>query len=160
MNDIAKIKQFAIDTARQTEHHGLKHWENVERFGRILAKRTGANLLVVQAFAYLHDIGRCDDGIALDHGKRSAELVRENSHLIDFLNSHERDQLLYAIENHTNVKSSNDVTINTCWDSDRLDLTRIGIAPNPYLMASDAGHHFAKNPDELQVENDNLTGNK
>jgi uncharacterized protein len=156
-DEIAKIKQFAINTAKATKHHGLDHWKNVERFGLILAKRTGASLPVVRAFAYLHDISRFNDWVGLDHGKRAAKLVRQNSQIISFLTPRERARLLFAIEYHTDVKSSSDETVNTCWDSDRLDLTRIGIIPDPNLVASDDGYYLAANPDKLQTEIDRLT---
>jgi uncharacterized protein len=45
-------------------------------------------------------------------------------------------QLLhYACRWHTDEETHPDVTIRTCWDSDRLDLGRVGIVPDPDLLS-------------------------
>jgi hypothetical protein len=36
-----------------------------------------------------------------------------------------------------------DVTIQTCWDADRLDLGRVGIRPDPARMGTEAGKRIA-----------------
>jgi uncharacterized protein len=38
---------------------------------------------------------------------------------------------------------SADVLIGMCWDADRLDLTRIGVTPDPALMSTPAGKRAA-----------------
>ena len=36
-------------------------------------------------------------------------------------------------------------TVDVCFDADRLDLGRVGIAPNPKLMATEQGAFYAAN---------------
>lgn len=40
------IREFVIKQKDTSGIHGLKHWENVERNGVILAQSTGANVLL------------------------------------------------------------------------------------------------------------------
>ena len=42
------------------------------------------------------------------------------------------------IRDHTQVRYSDDVTIGTCWDADRLDLLRCQIEPDPARFATEA----------------------
>jgi hypothetical protein len=42
---------------------------------------------------------------------------------------------------HTQERTHPDVTIQTCWDADRLDLGRVGIAPHPNRAASVQPRH-------------------
>lgn len=44
---------------------------------------------------------------------------------------------------HTNVLRTGNLTIDTCFDADRLDLGRVGIKPNPHKMATLKGADFA-----------------
>ena len=41
-----------------------------------------------------------------------------------------------ASEGHTLEQNHPDVKIQTCWDSERLDLRRIGIMPNPSRLCT------------------------
>lgn len=116
--------------------HGLAHWERVHENGIILAKHSGADLLVVRLFAYLHDCCRESDGSDFEHGLRAAryaEFLRK-----DFLSISEEqfDLLFYACEFHERGRISDDPTVGTCWDSDRLDLGRVAIKPNPKLLST------------------------
>jgi uncharacterized protein len=43
----------------------------------------------------------------------------------------EFDLLHVACADHTHKLTHPDVTVQTCWDSDRLDLGRVGIEPRP-----------------------------
>lgn len=45
------------------------------------------------------------------------------------------EKLIFACQHHNNsrVKSA-DVTVQTCWDADSLDLGRVGIKPEPHLL--------------------------
>jgi len=39
---------------------------------------------------------------------------------------------MYACEHHSNQTAKSDnITIQICWDSDRLDIWRLGIEPDP-----------------------------
>ncbi len=121
--------------------HGLTHWKRVEKFGLKIAKKNGADKKVISLFAYLHDARReneCDDPA---HGARSVILLKEllDAKIIS-LTSKQYEQLVSALSLHNkhNAKS-NDITVQTCWDADRLDLWRCGFVPNPELMFSGYG---------------------
>jgi uncharacterized protein len=119
--------------------HGVKHWSRVRANGLELAKQTGANLEVVELFAFLHDSCRENDGRDPDHGPRAAELAcRLHGTLID-ISSAELDLLVTACKGHTHEHRHKDPTVGTCWDADRLDLTRIDITPDPERLCTDAG---------------------
>jgi uncharacterized protein len=51
--------------------------------------------------------------------------------------------LQYACRWHTHGKLSSDPTVGACWDADRLDLTRVGIVPDPARMSTEAGKRLA-----------------
>lgn len=119
--------------------HGVKHWSRVRANGLELAKETGANLVVVELFAFLHDSCRENDGCDPDHGRRAAELAyRLHGTLID-ISATKLDLLVAACKGHTHEHRHEDPTVCTCWDADRLDLTRIDITPDPNRLCTDAG---------------------
>ena len=58
---------------------------------------------------------------------------------LHFQLSDERFDLLYtACADHTEGRTEGDVTIQTCWDSDRLDLGRVGVMPEPSRLCTTA----------------------
>ena len=56
--------------------HGEAHWARVNENGLRLAHETGADVEVVELFAFLHDAKRQNDGWDREHGQRAAEFVR------------------------------------------------------------------------------------
>ncbi len=107
--------------------HGVGHWARVLENGLRLAEATGANVEVVQLFAIFHDARRVNEGVDDGHGERGADLAAELR------------QLLYeACAAHTDGLTEADVTIQVCWDSDRLDLGRVGIIPAPMKLCTAA----------------------
>ena len=64
--------QFALDWGGI---HGAPHWSRVRVNGLILAKQTGANICVVELFAFLHDSRRFNDDYDPEHGARAACFV-------------------------------------------------------------------------------------
>jgi uncharacterized protein len=119
--------------------HGLKHWIRVWNNGELLSKSTGANIEVVKYFAFLHDICREDEDLDLFHGVRAERLIREVLQP-NFLHLPEEDakMLEFAVQRHTFGMTRADPTVMTCWDSDRLDLGRVGIKPHPGRLCTDA----------------------
>ena len=108
-------------------HHGVGHWARVLENGLRLAEATDAKVEVVQLFAIFHDARRVNDGHDDGHGERGADLAAELRHL--FKLSDADFALLYeACAAHTDGLIEADVTIQVCWDSDRLDLGRVGMA--------------------------------
>jgi uncharacterized protein len=124
--------------------HGRTHWERVERNGIWIARRSNADDLVVRLFAWFHDSKRINNDTDDGHGKRGAEYVLSMRGKLFDLEDGALDLLVYACTWHTDQKRSNDPTIGTCWDADRLDLGRVGEIPNAYYMSTDFGKKVAE----------------
>lgn len=143
------ITQDLIVTLREhfvlewTGIHGAPHWARVRENGLRLARVTGAEIRVVEAFAFVHDSCRIDDNADPEHGLRAAEfargLVRCRKLLLD---QEELELLVRACEGHSSGRTSEDITVCTCWDADRLDLGRVGVRPNAKYLCTEP----AKNP--------------
>ena len=149
---IERLRAFAIKHTRMGRFsvHGIVHWDRVANNADLL-NTSDVDLLVVKAFAYVHDVERNDDGYDLQHGPRAAALVDEiRDTELAFLNDDEILQLKKACELHTSTWRTEDATVNACFDADRLDLGRVGIAPNPGKMATVQGHILA----ERMIEDD------
>jgi uncharacterized protein len=131
--------QFRLDW---NGSHGVAHWSRVRLNGITLAKATGADPVVVELFAFLHDSCRQTDGHDNMHGARAAEFVGTLQGREIYLNESQLATLQHACRDHTHGGISNDPTIATCWDADRLDLGRVGIEPDPEYLCTAA----AKNP--------------
>lgn len=108
--------------------HGLPHWARVLELGRKLTEETGADLAVVELFAIFHDSRRVNEGTDPEHGRRGAALAKNHISELD-ITAEQYELLDYACTFHTGGMTQADVTVQTCWDSDRLDLWRVGIRP-------------------------------
>jgi len=118
--------------------HGYNHWKSVEKIGHYIADRNGADKSVVSAFAFLHDIGRERESEEPRHGEKSMELVKKSFNLE--LSTDQQEKLLFAISEHDKSDAkSDDITIQTCWDADRLDLPRVYILPDRELLYTEVG---------------------
>ena len=126
--------------------HGVAHWARVLENGLRLAEETGANIEVVSLFAVLHDSRRINEVTDPEHGPRAAEFASELRGSVFDLNDHEFRLLHKACHGHTHERNHPDVTIQTCWDSDRLDLGRVGIMPHPSRLCTEV----AKRPDTIK----------
>jgi len=123
--------------------HGVGHWARVRANGLTIAAANGANKRVVEYFAFLHDTCRQNDGRDHGHGQRAALFARSIRKSLIKLEDDEFDLLVAAIEGHTHEQGHEDMTVSTCWDADRLDLTRIGITPDPARLCTDVGRKLA-----------------
>ena len=125
--------------------HGISHWARVLENGRLIASRTEANLHVVELFSVFHDSRRLTEKRDPNHGQRGADLaVALRGTYFDV--SDEEFNLLYdACVRHTDGETMADITIQTCWDSDRLDLGRVNIIPHSDKLCTLA----AKDPDVI-----------
>ncbi len=132
--------QFALDPKSV---HGPAHWKRVEGYGLYLARHTGANPLIVRLFALFHDSQRWDDGWDPEHGPRAAEKARELSQEIP-LKKAELETLCQACFGHTKITFSDDPTVATCWDADRLDLDRVGVKVDPDRLNSKEAKRLAR----------------
>jgi len=118
--------------------HGVGHWARVLENGRRLAPVTGADLRVVELFAVFHDARRTNEGIDPDHGWRGGELARSLRGSFFDLNDQAFQLLFTACASHTEGFIQGDVTVQTCWDADRLDLPRVRIPVEPSLLCTRA----------------------
>lgn len=133
--------------------HGLPHWIRVERNGLNLAAAERGDPDVVSLFALFHDSRRINDDADPDHGRRGARLAERlrTDGLFD-LTDEQLQLLVYACESHTDVTYSEHPTVACCWDADRLDLTRIGVAPDPDMLNTETARRDAL---DLEVPADN-----
>lgn len=111
--------------------HGVSHWARVYENGLRLAPSTGAKEQIVLLFALFHDARRTNEGWDDGHGRRGADYAAGlRGSLLD-LSSRDFDLLYHACAFHTEGLLDGDLTVQTCWDADRLDLPRAGIHPSP-----------------------------
>ncbi len=135
----AILEEYALPI---TGDHGVSHWARVLENGLRLAGETGADALVVTLFAIFHDSRRVNEGYDPDHGPRAALFA---SRLRGDVFELEKDRfrlLKRACEGHTHERTHPNLTIQTCWDADRLDLGRVGIYPEASRLCTEA----ARNP--------------
>ena len=124
--------------------HGPSHWRRVEQNGLLLASRTGADPIVVRLFALFHDSCRMNDGTDDGHGARGAAYAAQLRNSIYHLDDSSFALLEEACTWHTERDFSNQPTIGTCWDADRLDLGRVGIIPDSNFMSTAFGKEIAR----------------
>ena len=139
--------------------HGVSHWARVRRNGLLIAKDNGADISVIEYFSFLHDSRRFDENSDPDHGKRAAEFALSLRDAYVDLSDTSFSLLVTACEGHTHQGYHDDVTIQTCWDADRLDLGRVGITPRSRYLFTDRAKEIADSRDftalaEFDVDTD------
>ena len=120
-------------------HHGIRHWMRVRANGLQLCRLNGANVLVVELFAFFHDSRRVNEHTDPGHGRRGAEVACQLRGRFFEATMQEMDLLVQACETHSDGHLRGDLTVRTCWDADRLDLGRVGIVPDPRRMSTAEG---------------------
>ena len=137
---IALIKQdFKIDYYGD---HGINHSRRVYENTQRLSTHYNIESEVFELFALLHDSKRHDEFQDKHHGKRAAAFVQE---LLDeamiVLDEEDTERLLYACDNHTCSDKSHplfsDLIVQICFDSDRLDIGRVGYSVDTSYLATD-----------------------
>jgi len=126
--------------------HGLSHWARVMENGMLLAKENGADKEVVALFAIFHDSKRQNESKDNGHGKRGGEFAQSLRGKVFNLDYSRFNLLYFACEYHTAGLTEGDITVQTCWDSDRLDLNRVKIKTDPNKLCTIE----AKNPEILE----------
>ena len=118
--------------------HGPSHWARVRAMGLELAHVTGADPVVVELFAWLHDSCRLNDENDPEHGDRAAAFAGELCG--DFFEATDEQLALLqeACRGHSDGHLEADITVQTCWDADRLDLGRVWITPDPARLCTEA----------------------
>jgi uncharacterized protein len=126
--------------------HGVPHWARVLENGRRLSETTGAQREIVELFAVFHDSRRINEGVDDGHGRRGSELAKELRDVTYKLDDKAFELLIQACDLHTEGYLDGDVTLRTCWDADRLDLSRVGISPRAEKLCTEE----AKDPGLLK----------
>lgn len=140
-------EQFNLDFEGR---HGISHWDQVAKIGEYLTPNTGADPAVVFLFAYLHDSQRYNEANDPEHGRRAGKYVQKlyNEGVLPRLTPSQLNQLVGACNGHADRDShSDDITVQTCWDADRLDLWRVGFRPDKRFLNTD----FAKRDDVIDL---------
>lgn len=122
--------------------HGPNHWARVRHHGLSLGAEVGADLLVVELFAFLHDSQRLNEFEDRLHGDRAAEYAASLNHRYFDLSDTKLKKLVYAIRFHSEGYVEKCPTIQTCWDADRLDLGRVGIKPSARFLSPIAANYI------------------
>lgn len=130
--------------------HGLKHWQTVERNAHYLASFNNADIKVLSYFAYFHDCMRQNEYIDKGHGPRGAAFAIKHRDKIP-LNDIQFKQLTDACKGHTYGTRPECITVNTCWDADRLDLLRVGIMPDANRLHNEEAKRIANENDFLTL---------
>jgi uncharacterized protein len=102
-----------------------------------MARTNGAREDVVELFAFLHDSQRLSDGRDREHGARAADFTLQLNRELLHLDGPGLEMLTYAVRHHSDGLIEADVTVQTCWDADRLDLGRVGIIPRPDRLCTE-----------------------
>ena len=132
----AILAQFRI---KQHGAHGPSHWARVRKHGLAVGSAVGADLLVVELFAFLHDSQRENEYSDPGHGGRAAAFAQSLNKSYFSLAPEQMKKLSIAMAGHSDGQIHQDPTIQTCWDADRLDLGRVGTKPRAkYLSAEGA----------------------
>lgn len=127
--------------------HGQDHWHRVLINGRMLASATGANLKVVELFALIHDSRRENEAYDPEHGLRAAQHALELHRTWFDATDAEMALLTEACRFHSDGFTDGDLTVQACWDADRLDLGRVGIRPSAKYLCT----HHAKRPEVIEA---------
>lgn len=126
--------------------HGAPHWARVRRYGLYIAQGTAADREVITLFALLHDSCREDEHSDHYHGGRAAHLAEYLNGRCYQISSTQEQQLVHAIERHSGGHMSDDLTVQSCWDADRLDLGRLGILTSPGRLGSERAKQLCHSP--------------
>jgi len=94
-----------------------------------MARVNGAREDVVELFAFLHDSQRLHDGTDREHGARAADYALKLNREVLLFDRLGLELLTYAVRHHSDELLEADITVQTCWDADRLDLGRVGMTP-------------------------------
>ena len=103
--------------------------------GVMLSDQEGLKGQVVEFFSLFHDCQRFSEHEDSLHGLRGAELAYELREHVS-LNDDDFELLSRACRLHTHAKTDIDLTVQVCFDADRLDLGRVGNKPIAELLCS------------------------
>jgi uncharacterized protein len=126
--------------------HGVAHWARVSENGRRLAELTDAHRDIVTLFAYLHDACRATEDWDPERGTRAAQLAYRWRGVYFDLSRQNFDLLYTACAAQGDGLLEGDITLQACWDADRLDIGRVGAMLIPSLLCTEA----ARDPNMME----------
>jgi uncharacterized protein len=140
MHDVSAIMTAILDgyLLPARGDHGVIHWARVLESGLRIAEAVGADREVVALFALFHDSRRVNEYRDDGHGLRGGEFARSLRGSLVHLDDARFELLFEACRLHTDGLTDGDLTLQACWDADRLDLGRVGIIPRPQRLCTDA----------------------
>lgn len=140
IEQVARLAREEFALEHEYSFHGWEHWLNVEQNALRLAEQVdGADPLVCQVFALVHDCKRENEDQDPDHGRRAAEKATEwHKDGVIQLSDAQMELLTTACIWHNDGQVSEDPTIGVCWDADRFDLPRVGIHVSPRYLSTEA----------------------
>lgn len=134
--------------------HGVPHMTRVFILQELICDRleeqgTVVNRHAIRWAASVHDVGRLDDGIDLEHGRRSAEWMRKNQP--QSMSAEAVDIATYIV--HWHVPHDSDAPVMTTElkvlkDADGLDRVRLGDLDESYLR-TDAARNLVQTARQL-----------
>lgn len=147
--------------------HDWEHTLRVHRLCRCIGPMEGADMMVLEAAAYLHDIGRSHQDASngsVCHAVRGAEITRR---IIDPLplTAACKNNIIHSVRAHRFRDGHNPATVEArvLFDADKLDaIGAVGIA-RAYLFAGELGaclHNPHMPPDEARSYSRNDTGHR
>ena len=140
-------KDFKIDYYGD---HGISHWRRVYYNTQKLSRHYNIESEVFELFALLHDSKRHDEFEDRHHGVRAAGFVQKllRGGVIS-LDTEDAERLLYACANHTKSDKENplfnDLIVQICFDSDRLDIDRVGFVVDSAYLATEYAKSLVNN---------------
>ena len=147
------IREYITNNREFLNDHGIDHFDRVFEHGLKLAACEGGNKNVIKCFAYLHDACRMNEVYDPDHGLRAADYAETLRHsVLSYLTDKEFDQLITACKFHTNTLKTDDITVNCCFDADRLDLIRLNIKLDPNKFATATGREVAEKLNQVHIK--------
>jgi len=122
--------------------HGISHWRRVYCNAQKLSRHYSVESEVFELFSLLHDSKRHDEFEDKHHGKRAAQFVVELLEVASIeLSEKDTQRLIYACANHTYSDKKNplfsDLIVQICFDSDRLDIDRVGYVVDSKYLATE-----------------------
>lgn len=141
--------------------HGVDHMARVFILQELICDRlemqtTTVNRKALRWASSTHDARRIDDGVDLDHGRRSAQWIKDK--LADQMTPEMLDIVTYLV--HWHVPSDNEAPIMTTElqvlkDADALDRVRLGDLDIRYLR-TDAARSMVDLAESLFVSYENI----
>ena len=95
----------------------------------------------------LHDTQRRNERRDPSHGRRAARYAQSLRGVWFDLSDKEIELLTEALKYHSDSYTEADITVQVCWDADRLDLGRVGIKPTTHKLCTAS----AKSVDVLEA---------